>query len=270
MTYESVDPDNRLVAAELEARWNATLARAVEVEKRLRESEVPSDTAQLPDKNVLCSLAQNLPAVWNSPATDMRLKQRIIRILVEEIVADVDEAAGEIVLLIHWSGGRHSELRIKKNTTGRHSRCTDLETIDVLKRMAGRFPDDQIASTMNRLGLQTGPGNTWTEGRVKSVRSYHQLAPYSGSPNTCLSLTLEQASERLNISHKVICRLIEAKRIPATQVVPWAPWEISAEAIELPDIISEIARLRKKPRTRRPVTDEPPMMFAENESERLE
>lgn len=268
--YESVDPDNRLVAAELEARWNAALAKAVEVEKRLRENEVPSGAAQLPDKTVLCSLAQNLPAVWNSPATDMRLKQRIIRILVEEIVADVDEAAGEIVLLVHWSGGRHSELRIKKNATGRHSRCTDLETIDVLKRMAGRFPDDQIAATLNRLGLQTGPGNTWTEGRVRSVRSYHQLAPYSGSPKTRVTLTLEQASEHLGISHKVIRRLIDAKRIPATQVVPWAPWEISAEAIASPDIVSEIARLKKRPRRRRQAEDESPMMFVEEEGERQE
>jgi len=160
--YESVDPDNRLVAAELVARWNAALSKAREVEKRLRENEVPARAVQIPDKHILCSLAQNLPAVWNSPATDMRLKQRIVRILVEEIVADINEASGEIVLLIHWSGGRHSELRMKKNLTGRHSRCTDLETIDVLKRMAGRFPDDQIAATLNRLGLQTGPGNTWT------------------------------------------------------------------------------------------------------------
>ena len=46
----------------------------------------------------------------------MRLKQRIVRILIEEIVADVDEATTEIVLLIHWTGGRHSELRMKKNS----------------------------------------------------------------------------------------------------------------------------------------------------------
>ena len=120
--YESVDPDNRLVAAELEARWNSALSKAGEVEQRLRDNEEPVRSIQIPDKQLLCSLAQNLPAVWNSPATDMRLKQRIVRILVEEIVADVDETTGEIVFLIHWNGGTHSELRMKKNLTGRHSR----------------------------------------------------------------------------------------------------------------------------------------------------
>ena len=64
---------------------------------------------------------------------------------------------------------------MKKNLTGRHSRCTNLETIEVLRRMSGRFPDDQIAATLNRLGLKTGTGNTWNEGRVRSVRSYHEL-----------------------------------------------------------------------------------------------
>ena len=110
--------------------------------------------------------------------TDMRLKQRIVRILIEEIIADVDDAAGEIVLIIHWAGGRHSELRVKKNLTGHHSRCTDLEAIEVMRQMSGRFPDEQIAATLNRLGLKTGTGNTWIEVRVRSVRSYHDLPSY--------------------------------------------------------------------------------------------
>jgi len=247
--YEVVDPDNRLVAAELEARWNAALSNVGEVEQRLRENELPANVTRIPDKETLCSLAQDLPAVWNSPATDMRLKQRIVRILVEEIVADVDDAATEIVLLIHWTGGRHSELRMKKNPTGMHSRCTDLETIEVLRRMSGGFPDDQIAATLNRLGLRTGTGNTWNEGRVRSVRSYHELAAYNATLAPRQTVTLEEASERLGISHKVIRRLIESNKIPATQVVPWAPWEIPIEAIESVDIVQEVARAKRRPRT---------------------
>lgn len=246
--YEAVDPDNRLVAGELEARWNAALTAVGEVEQRLRDNELPANASRIPDKETLCSLAQDLPAVWNSPATDMRLKQRIVRILIEEIIADVDDAANEIVLLIHWTGGRHSELRMKKNLTGRHSRCTNLETIEVLRRMSGRFPDDQIAATLNRLGLKTGTGNTWNEGRVRSVRSYHGLPACNAALIPRQTVTLEQASERLGISHKVIRRLIEANKIPATQVVPWAPWEIPIEAIESVDVVQEVALSKRRPR----------------------
>ena len=83
------------------------------------------------------SLAQDLPAVWNSPASDTRLKQRIVRILIKEIVADVAADKQEIVLLIHWTGDRHSELRIKKNQTGKHRRCTGIEAVQVIRSMAG-------------------------------------------------------------------------------------------------------------------------------------
>ena len=177
--YEAVDPDNRLVAAELEARWNAALQTVAELEVRLRKDELSSETARIPDKETLRNLAHDLAAVWNLPATDMRLKQRIVRILVAEIVADVDQENQQIVLLIHWAGGQHSELRVKKNATGKHSRCTSLEAIEIIRRMAGKFPDDQIAATLNRLSLRTGAGNTWREGNVRTVRSYHQLPAFT-------------------------------------------------------------------------------------------
>lgn len=174
------------------------------------------------------------------------MARRIARILIEEIVADVDDATKEIVLLIHWTGGRHSERRMKKNLTGRHSRCTNLETVEILHRMAGRFPDEQIAATLNRLGLRTGTGNTWNEGRVRSVRCYHSLPAYAAANRDPNIVTLEEASERLRISHNVVRRLIEANRIPATQVVPWAPWEIPLAAIESDDLIREVAALRRR------------------------
>jgi DNA invertase Pin-like site-specific DNA recombinase len=243
--YEAVDPDNRLVAAELEARWNTALRRVGEVEARLRQTETTGqETARIPDKESLISLAQNLPAVWNAEATDMRLKQRITRILIQEIVADVDESVGEIVLMIHWAGGRHSELRVKKNLTGHHSRCTNMEAIEIIRRMAGRFPDEQIAATLNRLGLKTGSGNNWVELRVRTARSYHKLPSYDPTLRQNV-LTLEEASDSLGVSHKIVRRLIDSKVITATQVVPWAPWEIPAESIQSEQVRREVAAVKR-------------------------
>lgn len=246
--YEAVDPDNRLVAAELEARWNAALQAAGEVEQRLRQNELPDKATRIPDKEMLASLAQDLPRIWNSAATDMRLKQRIIRILIEEIIADVDLATTEIVLMIHWAGGRHSELRVKKNPTGKHSRCTSLDAIEIIRQMAGKFPDDQIAATLNRLSLRTGSGNSWTEGRIRSLRSYHEWPPYDAQTANRQGLTLEQASERLGVSHKIVRRLIDSGKITATQVVPLAPWEISVEAVESEEVLKAVQNARRRSR----------------------
>jgi excisionase family DNA binding protein len=261
--YEAVDPDNRLVAAELEARWNAALQTVAELETRLRKDELSSETARIPDKETLRNLAHDLAAVWNLPATDMRLKQRIVRILVAEIVADIDPENQQIVLLIHWTGGQHSELRVKKNATGKHNRCTSLEAIEIIRSMAGKFPDDQIAATLNRLSLRTGMGNTWREGNVRTVRSYHELPAFTASQCERSTLTMEEASTRLAVSHKIVRRLIEAGKIPATQVVPCAPWEISAEAVESKTVLEEIERIKQRVRPLRATSIEELSMFAE-------
>jgi excisionase family DNA binding protein len=235
--YEAVDPDNRLVAAELEARWNGALRKAHELGDKLQDFDTTSQSAPMPDKELLLSLARDLPAIWNARSTDMRLKQRIVRILVHEIVADVDEKTTEIVLLMHWVGGRHSELRIKKNGLGRHRRCTSVEAIEVIRQMSGRFQDEQIAATLNRLGLKTGTGQTWSESRVYSARHYYELPAYDADRTNDGLVTMEEAAHRLGVSSTTIRRLIELKKLPATQVVACAPWQIPVEALD-----SEIVR----------------------------
>lgn len=163
--------------------------------------------------------------------------------------------------MIHWAGGRHSELRVKKNLKGHHSRCTSLEAIEIIRRMAGRFPDEQIAATLNRLGLKTGSGNNWVELRVRTARSYHELPSYDPQLRQSM-LTLEEASERLRVSHKIVRRLIDSKAIPAMQVVPWAPWEIPAESIKSEQVLREVAALRRGSRLKESSEEAELPMFA--------
>jgi excisionase family DNA binding protein len=262
--YEAVDPDQRLVAAELEARWNSALERAQELEDKLQEFDVGINQVRMPSKELLLSLAQDLPAIWNSPSTDMRLKQRIVRILVEEVVADVDENNREIILLLHWAGGRHSELRVKKREMGKHRWCTGLEAIEVVRQMAGKFTDELIAATLNRLGLRTGVENTWNKQRVYSLRQYHQL-PAFDPDHAQPMITLKEAAERLHVSPVSIRRMIAEKKLPASQVVEFAPWEIPAEALDselVRKAVSNIKNRVTKPRTQN--VDGQQSMFAES------
>jgi len=253
--YEAVDPDNRLVIAELEVRWNAALRKVQELEERLRDFDL-RPTPAIPDKEVLVTLAQDLPAVWNASTTDMRLKQRIVRILVQEIVADVDDQKREIVLLIHWAGGRHSELRIKKNGLGKHQHCTSVDAIEVVRQMSGKFSDEQIATTLNRLGLRTGSGNTWSVQRVYGLRHYHQLSNNKVSRTNIPVVTLEEAAFRLGVSESTVRRMIDQKLIPATQVVPCAPWEISVEALESELVRKAVINVKNRVRTPQAQTEQ--------------
>src|SRR6202023_1682719 len=124
--YDTADPANRLVASELEARWNRALAHAAEVEGKIamRDAATPAPIA---DAASLGVLASNLKTVWDAPTTDARLKKRIVRTLVHEVVADIDDAASEIVLIVHWVGGAHSELHLPKRRRGqRNSTSADI------------------------------------------------------------------------------------------------------------------------------------------------
>lgn len=245
--YESVDPEQRLVAGELEARWNTALQKTKELESKLQHFDDESQSAPVPNKEVLLSLAQDLPAIWNSPSTDMRLKQRIVRILIREIIADVEEKSREVVLVIHWAGGRHSELRVKKSESGRGRRCTDPEAIEVLRQMAGKFSDQQIAATLNRLRLRTGVGNSWNVMRVRSARSYYQLPAFAQNDQP-REVTLQVAARRLNVSQPIVRRMIEEKILPARQVVLCAPWQIPIEALESEAIRKEAAKIKHRVR----------------------
>ena len=118
--YDAADPANRLVAGELETRWNKALARVTEVEAKItgRDAVAPSrPEAPL----TLTTMASDLSAVWAAPTTDARLKKRIVRTLIREVIADLDAGGTEIVLLIHWMGGVHTELRRPRRRKGQHN-----------------------------------------------------------------------------------------------------------------------------------------------------
>jgi DNA invertase Pin-like site-specific DNA recombinase len=244
--YEAVDHEQRLVAKELEARWNVALQKVQELEQKREESDRQSPSASRPSSQVLRSLAQDLPTVWNSPAADMRLKQRILHILIREIIADVDENNREIVLLIHWAGDHHSEVRVKKGEGGKHRHCTNLEAIEVIRKMAGKFSDEQIAVTLNRLRLRTGLDYTWNEMRVYSVRHRRQLPAFDPDPNPPSEVTLEQAARRLNLSPPSVRKMIAEKILPGSQVVECAPWQIPVEALDSEGVRRAAANLRNR------------------------
>src|SRR5260370_9753450 len=105
--YDATDPANRLVAGSLEALWNEALARVAEVESKIAAHDA-ARPMPAPDPALLARLATDLETVWAAPTTDARLKKRIVRALIQEVIADIDPQAAEIILVVHWIGGaRH-------------------------------------------------------------------------------------------------------------------------------------------------------------------
>jgi hypothetical protein len=229
--YDAVDPDNRLVAAELEARWNSALERVAELEGRQHAQARLTPSSMRIERAMLESLAMDLRTVWEAPSGEMRVKQRIARRLIQEIIADAHEPTREIVLVIHWAGGRHSELRIPRPKPGEHRHRTGPDAEGVVRRMAGAWPDHEIAASLNRLRLRTGAGNTWTASRVLSLRKRLHLVDYDEAATKPM-LTLYQAADRLGVGPWVVRQLIRRGLLDATQVVPCAPWQIDPAMLD--------------------------------------
>lgn len=230
--YEAVDPDNRLVAAELERRWNETLKRHNEIEEELQALRVnrPAPLSQ-DTREALLQLGEDLPALWHHPASSQQLKKRIVRTLLHEIV--VRKEGEKISMRLHWQGGDHTELDFLKNKTGQHRYATPDNVVQLVRELARVQPDQGIVAILNRLGVRTGRGYAWTEGRLRTFRSSHGIAVYvEGERLARGELTLEETASRLNASRETVRRLIVSKTLPARQACKGAPWIINQSAVE--------------------------------------
>jgi DNA invertase Pin-like site-specific DNA recombinase len=240
--YDAVDPDNRLVMAELEARWNAAMAKLRACEARLHESAAAP--SPVPDREALFRLAADLKNTWDAPTSDPGVKQRLVRAVVEEIIADVDAATSEILLVIHWRGGQHSELRVRKPGTGEHRKRAPAKADAIIREMAGTWSDEHVAATLNRMGLRTGQGLSWTRIRVGAYRLKHQIPGYGPARKDGQWVTMRDAAKALGVSNQVMYKLIRSGVLPAKQVMPDAPWQIRTDDLHSP-AVKETLRTRR-------------------------
>jgi excisionase family DNA binding protein len=158
------------------------------------------------------------------------------------VIVDVDDATREVVLVIHWKGGQHSQLRVKKPKTGEHGCRTSEDALAVMRSMAGRWDDTHIAASLNRMGLQTGQGKSWNAKRVGSLRRVHDIHAYRSAEKNGEWLTMREAAEELGVTSHVIRRLIQSQGLAAEQVVPGAPFQIRMSDLKGEQVATAIQR----------------------------
>jgi len=235
--YDATDPENRLVADELERRWNVALERVKELESRINEQRIQSEDIPSVRFEEFAELAGDLESLWNNSRSDAALKKRIVRTLIHEVIADIDEQASEVVLVIHWKGGVHTELRVPRRKRGTATR-TDPDAITAVRILSRVSTDRMIASFLNRNGLKTGRNNRWTQQRVTSLRQYHNIdnhCPETKEREGWMNLT--EAAAYLEISSRTLRLAAERKDIPAEHPLPDGPW-----VLQLSDLDSEVAK----------------------------
>jgi len=245
--YDAADPANRLVAGELEARWNKALARMAEVENKITAHEA-AKVVTVAEPASLTTLAADLKTVWSAPSTDARLKKRIVRTVIHEVIADIDSEAAEIVLVIHWIGGVHSEIRLPRRRRGQRNSAS-ADVITAVQQLVLIANDGLIAAILNRNGLVTGNGNRWTRERVTSLRSHHRIPVYKPADDGIEPwLNLRNAAQLLHIAPRTLRVAAEAGEIAAIHPLSDSPWIFSRSILESPqaNAITERARRNAK------------------------
>lgn len=229
--YQKVEPENRLVARTLEKDWNEALWRVHELESEWAESEHEQELLTPAEHEQLRRLALDLPRLWNHPLAAFDLKKRILRTVIKEIVVYVEPKT--LRVLIHWQGGQHTELELRKRRSGEHRFATPPETVDLVRQLARQMTDKQLAAQLNRLGIKTAKEHTWTRLRVGNFRQIHDIPNYSpGEHHTRGELRVDEAATRLGVSYTTVQRLIQRGQLPARQICPRGPWIILLKDVE--------------------------------------
>jgi DNA invertase Pin-like site-specific DNA recombinase len=248
--YDAVDPANRLVAGELERRWNEALQAVHRIEGEIAAivSSKPPPLGE-EERQQLMQLGADLELAWSHPAATATTRKRILRAALNEIVVRRDGAVIDAVL--HWQGGDHTALQVKQrlNAAGRHHPRVPEETIALVRELARLMSDARIARLLNRSGIQTGHGNGWTEQRVRGFRNHHDIAIYRGGEWTERGeITLDEAAHIIGVCKMTALRMLRRGDVKGRQLCAGAPWVIKAK---------DVAAFAARKRAPTPVTANP-------------
>jgi DNA invertase Pin-like site-specific DNA recombinase len=165
--YDAVDPTNRLVASELERRWNAQLERVAELERAAERAEREAHW-QLSgaERAAIGELAQNLGAIWAAATTTNRDRKQLLRYAIAVVYLDGREKPGQIGVQIHWRSGTITQASVPRPAPGSGSLQTDAAVVELIHHLAPTHNYAEIAEHVNAAGWHSAFGCQFTAQHV--------------------------------------------------------------------------------------------------------
>ena len=172
--YLAVDPGNRLVAGTLEADWNTAL-RALGDAQAAYDKAREQHTGTLTDaqKDRIAQLATDLPAIWNDPATPMRERKRIARLLLTDVT--VTRTTDTITAHVRLRGGQHHTLTLPMPKTGPEARRTPPEILAAIDELLDQHTSGETAVILNQRGLHSGTGEPFHQKMLDQIIRAYRL-----------------------------------------------------------------------------------------------
>jgi hypothetical protein len=168
--------------------------------------------------------------VFDAPTTSDRERKQLLRAILTDVVVTVDRESEQHAaqLRVVWEGSAVTEHTVPLPRTGSHTRCTDQETVALVRQLAEQYPDKQIAAILARQGRRTGAGNPFTAHRVAGLRANHHIpaAPVRATSDDEEMVTIAKAASELGVSTATVHRWLREGFITGEQITPGAPWQI--------------------------------------------
>ena len=227
--YRAVEPENRLVARSLEAKWEQGLEQLAQVEAEMIRHEHARPKGITPQElERIGYLAADLERVWNAPSTTARDRKELLRTLIEEVNIRLGHEDHKAVLTLRWKGGLFTDLEVSLSGNRQPTIRTDEKTVDLVRRLAVHYKDAVIAGILNRQGRTTARGHRFTTGRVASLRYHWKIPRYQPDKNPPDGdlVSVRQAAKILGMNTSTIHRWLNEGFIAGEQLTPGAPWRI--------------------------------------------
>lgn len=224
--YNAVDPENRVVARTLEARWEARLRELEDVKRKATQRK--QERQPLTELEVARArrLGGEIETIWNADSTTNRDRKQLLRAAIDEVQLQTKEDKYRITIV--WKGGATTERELERHR-GYNRFSTPVDTVELVRELAKEFDDAQIARVLCKQGRRTGCGNAFTAHKVATLRHRHGIpnCPKSQPRNEREGpFTADEVAAELSVSSSTIMRWIRDGLLPARQSTPGAPWRI--------------------------------------------
>jgi hypothetical protein len=240
-----VEPENRLVARNLEKDWNEKLA-AVEKLEREQDSLGLGAAPRLgpEERQRILNIAEDLPALWHAPTTTAAERKQLLRFLIQDVTLTKRDRV--IALAIRWQTQACTLTEVPRPPRSCDRRRTPAAVVERVRALANAHSDGQIATRLNAAGLTSGTGRPFTAARVQWVRYAHAIA--RGCPEGPSRVVKSQrgdgrystraAAELLNVDISTVMAWCRAGRLDGIQAKPHGPWWI----VLTPELIAELRK----------------------------
>jgi DNA invertase Pin-like site-specific DNA recombinase len=226
--YEAVDPANRLVADNLEKRWETTLQQLGQVRREheeYRQKQTPPLTTE--QQRQVRQLAEDLPRLWNAPTTTPKEKKRVLRLLIKDITLEKRPALRQAILHVRWQGGATEDLTATIPPSAPDQwRYPEAIVDEVRARVLDHQTNEQIAEGFRKQGRQGSQrGAAFTAAMVNWIRHKHRIVTPSDRREG--ELTVNELGAKLGVLPSMIYYWLEHGVLVGRRHRPTGPFWIA-------------------------------------------